>query len=889
MKNLSLIILLSTILLPQSWANKKNDNVEKIQVTGSRIKRINIEGPSPITVIESEELEQSPYNTVGEVLAEKNINPFGGLSVHSTTTLILINGRRVVEHANESVSLETAPIEAIERIEIIKDGSSAIYGSDAVGGVINFVLKKDFNGLQIQTKVIPVFYPYFDDDKKINFYTGGNEFTASVLWGKSYAKGYTTALIKMEAGDAFYIKDRPSEWYGDVIFPYSPHAVFSVQNGKPIYAPGCPQQNRQNNRCYNNVFETVNIGSNGLGFSGYIESVYRNKGIEYYFQSLPSFGFSSSTGLPVPGDILLKSGHKLSVGGGQQGTLYYLFEEAGNRKSVGTGFVIDNTFGAKGYFNSIWDWDLSFKASGTLSNSGTKNDLLKDKTIEAIYSGQFDPFTTDKRNLDSSFIYDPNIRSSSFFLSSDFITTGAVKIFDVALGLQAYYNKYISTPDDEVFKGNVVGYSKVSKKNDDRYVFSGFAEATYAPIDKLEVQIAGRVDQYQDILTNHPKDSSTEEESETYSKFRLTANPKLAFRYQASDNFLIRGSIGTSFVAPSLENINRPSSRGYVFFTDYKLCFDSLKKSGAFQNFEDEEVIKDFFVDQRETFQRKDLDEDTKSKLSKLIPKLQEDTSCQASYYSVKYQGNKDLKETKGLTASLSSVFQINKDSSLILDLWFLRTSNRPSFGVSSDTILAALKLGEDHVNQQGIIINRDSNGNILSDGNEGLTGFETALFNIGEQKLAGLDFAFSSFFSNKSYKGGNFYFKDEGNIALYSQFQRFPGLGFTDAIGKSGTPRWRNIADFGWTNKKHDISLKWHFVSSTLKARNELESLPISHRLDVSYVWYKDVKTTVSAGFQNFLNTTRIDDSIVRGGRVNTALHDSRGPHLYFHYKKSL
>jgi outer membrane receptor protein involved in Fe transport len=151
---------------------EKPQVVEDILVTGSRIRRKDLNTPAPVTVLNREQLEQSGKASIGEFLQSlpeqgnaPNYQFNNGGSTYSddgatrvnlrslgvTRTLVLINGRRVVTSgvgASSAVDLNTIPAEAVERIEVLKDGASAIYGSDAIAGVVNIVTRKGFDGTE---------------------------------------------------------------------------------------------------------------------------------------------------------------------------------------------------------------------------------------------------------------------------------------------------------------------------------------------------------------------------------------------------------------------------------------------------------------------------------------------------------------------------------------------------------------------------------------------------------------------------------------------------------------------------------------------------------------------------------------------------------------------
>jgi iron complex outermembrane recepter protein len=145
---------------------------EKTVITGSNIKRVDAETSAPITVITREDIQRSGVATVEQLLqtvsavassgalaaASASGATTGGISstslrgLSALRTLVLINGRRVspygIGFTNDSVSVDinSIPLAAVERVEILKDGASAIYGSDAIAGVINFILRRDFTG-----------------------------------------------------------------------------------------------------------------------------------------------------------------------------------------------------------------------------------------------------------------------------------------------------------------------------------------------------------------------------------------------------------------------------------------------------------------------------------------------------------------------------------------------------------------------------------------------------------------------------------------------------------------------------------------------------------------------------------------------------------------------
>ncbi len=145
------------------WAQQVAQARERIEVTGTNIKRVDTETVAPVEIITRDEIERSGQATVGEMLRripsatagsfnESSTNSFApgafGISLRGLgqkTTLVLLNGRRTSSYGfaqnlqDTFVDINSIPTAAVERIEILKDGASAIYGSDAIAGVVQHV------------------------------------------------------------------------------------------------------------------------------------------------------------------------------------------------------------------------------------------------------------------------------------------------------------------------------------------------------------------------------------------------------------------------------------------------------------------------------------------------------------------------------------------------------------------------------------------------------------------------------------------------------------------------------------------------------------------------------------------------------------------------------
>ena len=404
-------------------------------------------------------------------------------------------------------------------------------------------------------------------------------------------------------------------------------------------------------------------------------------------------------------------------------------------------------------------------------------------------------------------------------------------------------------------------------------------------------------------------------------------NPKLVFKFKPHSQFLFRGSVGTAFVAPSLSSINQSDSEGYPWIFDTTACYNELKKEGSFNkiyenlgdisNEKKDDFVKDFLIEQRDVYNQKNLspelkfvkdfligqrDRDVynqknlspelKKELKNLSPELKKELKnlsailpkknyCKERQVFTKGEGNKNLKETKALVASLGALWQITEEHSLNLDWWYIKKNGIPSDGLNKKTMDAELKLGKDHVQNYGVTINRDENNANKAMHNGPEHGIQTKLLNLGQTQRSGIDLNWESDMDNFNLSGGSPYFNNQTSYILFAKSEAFPGINI-DNIGKFGSPRWRNIATMGWKNERHNFSLKAHTVSSVAKKSSELENLPMYTRFDLDYQFLINEKATLKFGWSNLLFSTPPVDSKASDTKLDHDIFESRGPFFF-------
>ncbi len=190
--------------------------LETVVVTGSRIAYSPTDGPQPLTVVTRDDIEASGLLSIGDLIqrlpmqgsgVNRTYNNGGDGSIRvelralgSARTLVLVNGKRWVasgEGANSSIDLNTIPMAAIERLEVLKDGASAVYGSDAIAGVVNIILRKNVEGIE-----------FSHQSGGFTASGGGEEQTWSVLGGTEGDRARLTIGASLTTIDSLSNADR---------------------------------------------------------------------------------------------------------------------------------------------------------------------------------------------------------------------------------------------------------------------------------------------------------------------------------------------------------------------------------------------------------------------------------------------------------------------------------------------------------------------------------------------------------------------------------------------------------------------------------------------------------------------------------------------------------
>jgi len=261
----ALASLSPTLALAQAPAPDA-DAVQRVEITGSSIKRVDAETALPVQTVTRDQIEKLGVTNTEQLLQNISANSSAGgttspqnagqstygeataslRGLGSQRTLVLVNGRRIANYATDgtAVDINSIPLSAIERVEVLKDGASGVYGSDAVAGVINFILRKDFHGVEATAYYGKPTTSGGGKSGKFGLVAGFGDIDAD----------HVTAMFSLDvAHDAsiqgYQRKYANRAWSDDGLFDISatatgairtfdPNILTSLNQGKAIYADG---------------------------------------------------------------------------------------------------------------------------------------------------------------------------------------------------------------------------------------------------------------------------------------------------------------------------------------------------------------------------------------------------------------------------------------------------------------------------------------------------------------------------------------------------------------------------------------------------------------------------------------------------------------------------
>ena len=656
---LALMIGLATVSVSAYSFSSENiiqKDVERIEITGSAIKRTDLEGALPVTVITDVQIERSGVESVAELMQQlpamqgfttssDSVGGGGGgiqtASIHDlgeSYTLVLLNGRRLAPRGSGStIDLNSIPLSAIKRVDILTDGASALYGSDAIAGVVNFILKDNVNETTITGRVTR---PQE---------SGGDGWNGSITTGfgdlgtdgfnvmlsyshdskeqlKSVDRDFSkTGIIsfKDNGRDLYFFNGSPNAIPGNAGLSFNDGVMFNPANEVPGFEYGYnsdgtlnwvdwnPYRN-ENGQCATNTsaiggwcwFDyttTIEIQPENerdsflanVNFTisddiqGFVEANYSDFSMTTRIAPYPSGGVLVPVGSPLYNQYFSQNlpvglnGSDVDTGIGRWRAL-----PAGNRttewNTKSTHFVV----GAEGIIANTIDFDMALTHSKNDTDQNyPKGWLIESKFVDAVASGAIDIFApagvVTQADVDAAEIVYSGGWSNSSTIMNSIDGKVSMPVFKLTGG-----DAYLAVGGD--YRMYEYDYS-LSQANQDsillflsadqpyamsRDTFAAFAELYLPATDDLEVTIAVRYDNVGAV--NDDLNGGKVNDSDNDVTYKLNT------KWQATENLVVRASYGTGFKAPSMLAIGQPRAEYGVTGGNYACPFEGtgdLKES----------------------------------------------------------------------------------------------------------------------------------------------------------------------------------------------------------------------------------------------------------------------------------------------------------------------
>lgn len=593
-------------------AQQQSQSLERVEVTGSRIKRADAETAAPVQILTREDIERTGKQSIQEVLRNVTADGVGsiptsftngfasgsaavslrGLGVNST--LVLVNGRRMSTYGladdgtRNFVDLNSLPLEAVERVEILKDGASAIYGADAVGGVVNVILRKNYTGAQVgasygqtgksdgqTTRAFgTVGFGNIDSDKYNVFFTLEASKQKNI-WAKDRGFIGQVDLTPFGYYDVANGANRPyfglgpssNSPYGVIRNPANNARVNLIPCDATLKDPstGLCRYNRLDEQEVQPDIERLNLFARGtlqltpsvLGYAelGYFNTISRANG---------TLGANNDTGVFLPGDpfnplvvhnpMNFPASHPDNPYGVDR-TLFYVPFELGGRDQKTDNKVFRGVAGLQGSAFG-WDYDAGLLYARSELKNSNYGFIVYDVMQAALDNGTY---RITRPSLTAPSLTDPSVLAAvsptlettpvNSVTSIDFKASRGLMPLpggDLGLALGAEYRreKADSPPVPGTDTGAIVGLGYAAF-NMSRNVWAVYGELS-APVTKwLELNGAVRYDHYSD--------------------FGNSTTPKVGFKLKPIDQVVIRGTYAEAFRAPGAAEVGG-SSFGFTTF-----------------------------------------------------------------------------------------------------------------------------------------------------------------------------------------------------------------------------------------------------------------------------------------------------------------------------------
>jgi len=570
--------------------------LERTVVTGSHIAQIDIEEALPVQVIRREEIDRLGVTTAAQLLERipANVNGLNdALSVGngvnpgmasanlrglgSGSTLVLLNGRRLANYAFDgaSVDLNSIPLSAVERVEVLKDGASAIYGSDALAGVINFILRTDYTGAELTGYGAVTQDGGGNSAQVIASFGAGNlqRDRYNVFVSAAYQKDQALKATDRSFSSTAYRPDLGIDQLNPLTFPANVQDRRRRTLLNPAYDQGCsppatlPTTAFGGGRACGYDFATaVDLLPEIERSSALARATWRlNARTDVFVEALLARNTSkiSIASAPVSptalGPVLYPVGGPyyptaFAAANGLDGDLpiWYRALELGPRVNDIDGDAQRYSIGVAG-IAADWNYNVAAVYSrNTQSDTYASGYLDVNRFVDAMATGLINPWGPSGPEgvalLDSARFYGtPRNAEGSTSLINAYASREIAALpagpLAVALGAETRRERLSDNWDPVLVAGGAFFDTTLLSVSGNRTAYALFAELNVPVLRGLDAQLAVRYDDYSD--------------------FGSTTNPKVAVRWQPMPSLLLRGSWGTGFRAPPLYDLHGPPSSGF--------------------------------------------------------------------------------------------------------------------------------------------------------------------------------------------------------------------------------------------------------------------------------------------------------------------------------------
>jgi outer membrane receptor protein involved in Fe transport len=599
--------------------------LEKFEVTGSRIKRLDAEGPQPVITYTAEDMQSRGFTSVADFVQTlsfnsgtensaittnsflRGANTINLRGLGSSRALVLINGRRgqpygLTDSNNRSVfNFNSIPMEAVESIDLLKDGASAIYGSDAQSGVVNIRLKKNFSGLQVSTLVGNTL-GHDSFTRSVNLLGGTHTDKTSVIVNVNWEKknsNFIRDYDRSKTTNYTYLgTDRGSNlnstlyWPANVQLTAAQAAAAGLSTGAGYYyitsgqptsnptkasfsyaaaASGIPETSKydfantyqlQPDTTYASAFTYLDHKLSDR-LTAFAQLLYINNYTYSQFTpgAITSTSVSVSTALSSSGTLIVPSSNPYNPFGVNLTNFFYrasflpvrAYETEENSIGLTAGLRGDLPF-------RDWSWESALSSGRGTTTVAARNQIKADDMQNAFngtlsgFSGIYlNPFGDSNPDLLKALLVTSNSNYKDSANTLDFTAGGSLFTMpglfglpsagDVSLATGAEWRK--SRRDSRPDTTSYVGAGGGSAYIGNRKTLSEYAELSLPVVKKyLELQLALR--------------------HEDYSDFGETTNPKFAFVSQPLGFLKLRGSYAKTFTAPSLGQLYSTRTTGFT-------------------------------------------------------------------------------------------------------------------------------------------------------------------------------------------------------------------------------------------------------------------------------------------------------------------------------------